>query len=447
MSAARPDGLRMRLIGWALVLALAGLPLTWIPLASLGGFDLTLPYALSIALGGVLLLHLRRALLSASALIPAVTLWLVPYLVYLFVLKLHLAGLPDNGIILRQLFFLTCAGTIATALLLCGGEARLLRRGGFAALAGFVLIAEIHARQLGMSWLDAVTRFLSGDLNFVIYKFLRAIFQSASGDQGEVPASLKNAVSGGLLIGLILYRAGHESAARDGWGRIVTLITLVILLLLNTRSVLLIAALILPGASIIATLRRPRHSANRLILKLMLGALALSLGAMMLLNGSAATDLIESRFTFEDASTGGRFAQFSFALSGIERHVFAGSGLHEINGLLVHNLFLGAWLHGGLLAFLLVLLTYGAMLGLWGHFVARIATQRGYWLLPVRAEWVAMLPVLAFFRVWIAGDAGHPGYPEWISITGFFAMVLANAQARRPVARRESYPIAQEAFA
>jgi len=421
-------------IGWAFVAVLASLPLNWIIVRKLGGFQLTLPYAMTLLLGCTLLLQLRRSLIAFVRLMQDFAVWFVPYLVYLYVLKLHLAGLPDNGMILRQVFFLICAVIVATAVLVTRGDMRLLRRGGMAALLGFVVICELLARRLGMSWITAIEHFAVGDLQFIIYKFFRAIFDE--GSDADVAASIKNVVSGGLFIALILYRAGHDSAAPDRRGQMVTVLTLGLLVLLNTRSVLLVAALAAMMAGVLATIRRPVQSANALLVKGMVLVAAIVLVTGVLLSNSAATGMIESRFAFEDASTSGRFDMFSSAISLIEQNVFNGAGFREFNGLPVHNLFLGAWLHGGLLTFLLVALCYGAMVWTWLRFVLRIAVQRSYWILPVRPEWVAVLPMLALIRVWLAGDAGHPGFAEWVSIVIFFALVQVNALVRPPLVAR-----------
>jgi hypothetical protein len=50
--------------------------------------------------------------------------------------------------------------------------------------------------------------------------------------------------------------------------------------------------------------------------------------------------------------------------------------------------------------------------------------------LPMRAEWVAVMPLLPLFRVWVAGDAGHPDFASWIAIFAFVAVVHANRKER-----------------
>ena len=96
----------------------------------------------------------------------------------------------------------------------------------------------------------------------------------------------------------------------------------------------------------------------------------------------------------------------------------------------MHNLFLGAWLHAGLIAFLLVLAFYFVILGTWIAFLFQITMRSDAWVLPLRAEWVAVLPLLPLFRVWVSGDAGHPEFSSWIALFAFFAITLVNEKER-----------------
>ncbi|WP_417208496.1 hypothetical protein [Antarctobacter sp.] len=418
------------IVAWGLVMALGGMTLTWIHLAGLGGFDLSLAYAACIGLGLLMLLRPAQSLQAATRLGQSVLPWLCFYLLYLLILALHLAGFPDKGLILRQAFFLVCGLTVATALVQADGEAPVLRRAGMIAVLGFLAISEFLAQQSGESWMTAVQRFfVQGDLNYVLYGFLRALFQAA-GD-GVAAASAKNIVASGLFVALVLYRAGHMSVLPDRKGQAMTLLVLTLLLIFSTRSVLLIALLAMLMATILAENRARKSRGAGLVLRVFaLVSLAVLL-AFVLSTDQAATARIGDRFSFADASTVGRLHQLEFALAGIEHSVLLGSGLSEINGQLVHNLFLGAWLHGGLLAFLAVLCAYVAIVVGWLNFVIRIAQRRSNWVLPARPEWVATLPLLPLLRVWIAGDAGHPGYPEWLALMIFFALLTANKHASR----------------
>jgi hypothetical protein len=84
-------------------------------------------------------------------------------------------------------------------------------------------------------------------------------------------------------------------------------------------------------------------------------------------------------------------------------------------------------MHAGLVAFLLVIFTYLMVVVGWFVFLVRVLSQPGYWVLPARPEWIAILPI---FRVWITGDAGHPSFAEWITLCAFFGMILTNRLAK-----------------
>lgn len=423
-------------IGAMLLATLACLPLGWAHLAPVGGFDLTLPYFATLGLGGALLMQAARTGVALRDMASRCAPWLLLYAVYLCLLGLNVAGLPSKGIVLRQVFFMSCGLTVACAILVIGADRRFLRLGGLAAILGFVATTEVLSWQLGLSWITAAERFfLRGDLDFVVYDFLRSVFALAQPEAAEVPAAFKNAAAAALLIALVVFRASGPVGARDRWGTVVTVLTLIVLLLLNTRSVLVVVLAALPAVAAIGAIRAPRPTPEALVLKTALVAAGLAAAALLLWNGTAATSVLEERFAFSDPSTGGRLHLNAAALAGIERNPLTGNGLVETDGHLVHNLFLGAWLHAGLAAFLLVSSVYLMILIGWAHFVFRAMAQRGFWVLPLRVEWIAVLPILPLFRVWIAGDAGHPGFPEWIALAVFFAFAVANARARSALSR------------
>ncbi len=445
MSSSDTRGPAQTILAWALIVTLGGMTFTWVHLAKLGGFDVTLAYAVTVLLGGLLLLRPAETMAAAVPLGRIILPWLVVYLTYLLILALHLAGFPDKGMLLRQIFFLLCGLTVAIAILQADDVAQVLRRGGLLAILGFLVYSETLARQNGQSWLTAVQTFiLQGNLDYIVYKFLRVLFQMA-GD-GEVPASIKNIVAASLFVALCLYRAGHQSLLRDGWGQIVTVLIFALMVLFNTRSVLLVSLLAIILAWMLRSARAPRHTPSAIVVKAMLSIAAVTALALLVSPEQAATARIGERFSFADASTEGRLQQMSFALARIEHNILLGSGLAEINGQLVHNLFLGAWLHGGLLAFLVVVLAYAMLVTAWIRFMVRIAFQNSAWVLPVRPEWVAALPLLPLFRVWIAGDAGHPGYPEWLALLLFFGLIAVNQRANYPRLRTSHYRRAKIAF-
>lgn len=426
---------------WATTVLLATLSLTWIQVASAAGFQLKVPYVAAIVLGVVLCGFPSRFAAGLNGLLPAVFPWLIVYMIYLALLSINLAGAPSKGIVLRQVFFVICGMTLALGLVAAKADNRILRRGGVLAIVLFFLVTEYLARQIGVSWVSAITRFATtGDLDYIFYHFLREIFQTVAPAGVEVPASEKNIVAVCMFTALILLRSGHTRTRPDFVGIALTVFLLGVLVIFNTRSVLMISALGIPIAAWIRLLREGVRNPGEFYVK-SFAILVLAIVLVLLLSaGSAAMDELESRLSFNDNSTEGRLTQYGWALAHIERNPLRGSGLIEINGQLVHNLFLGAWLHAGLVPFLLVVFTYLLMIVSWLRFVATIIVRPAQWVLPLRAEWVAVLPMLPFFRVWVAGDAGHPGFGEWIALSAFFGIVTANRLAQRSTSQRSKSP-------
>ncbi|MCR9111526.1 O-antigen ligase family protein [Marivita sp. XM-24bin2] len=414
------------------------LSLGWLYLAPSGAGAQRVPYVLFPILGLVLLLFPDRLLTAIWQLARRNAIWLSLYCSYLVLLSFRLAGLPDDGMIFRQFFFITCAITFGAGIIAVGASPKTLRYGGILSIAGFLVISEFVAQQIGLSWSHAMQAFVSsGDLNFVTYEFLRELFRFSGPETLLVPASEKNLVAVALFTVLILFRAGHVKSGPDVLGWVLTGLTIVVLVLLNTRSVLVVAAISLISAVLLSFVR-PRPSTLQL-LGLILMCVLVS-GVLVILFSSDLTALasLQGRFAFDDASTGARTQQIGFAISKINERIIFGWGLTEINGQLVHNLFLGAWMHAGLLAFVLVTTAYIAMLGSWLGFIVGYIFRPNLWVLPLRAEWVAMLPTLFFFRVWIAGDAGHPGLGEWIGFFSFQGILVVNLLAAQAGLTRSS---------
>lgn len=425
------DG-RDRLLSWALTASLAALPLGWIHLGSLGGFDMRLSSGMVLLLGAALMIVPGRLAYALRHMPQWSVAWLTLYALYLLVLSLKLAGLPNNGIVVRQIFFVLCALTVGGAIVALRADPTTLRRGGLLGILGFMALTETVARANGLSWTLAVERFLWGDLDFLIYGFFRELFRIAGPDGIDVPASEKNAVAVALLTVVMFYRAAHSGSSTDWSGRVMFFAAATIILLMNTRSVLVVMALALVAATLLRALRERPRGAD-LISKGLLALGAAGALGLMLSEYAVAFSSIQDRFAFDDASSSGRLDQLRFAVERIEGSVLLGTGLAEINGQLVHNLFLGAWMHAGLPAFLLITTAYAVMLCIWLLWVLHALTRPTYWVLPVRLEWVAVLPMLFFFRVWVAGDAGHPGFGEWIGFVSFKAFMIANTLARRGV--------------
>lgn len=431
MKPARAQGLVRWPLPFFTIGVIGSLPLTWVHVTSVGGFDLQLPYVLTILLGLLLCSFPKQFSLGLKGLPLAFAPWLITYGFYLVILALALAGGPSKGMVIRQVFFLTCGCTVALGIVATGADGRVLRRGGLLAIVGFFVLVELLARQIGLGWIIVIKHLLStGDLEFVFYQFLKETFQLVTASGSEAKAADKNVVAVAILVALFLIRAGHTTTRADRFGKIVMLLGLFILVILNTRSVLLIAAISLPLAGWISTMRNGVNSSGEFILKSVFFFGIMIAVVLVLSTDFAVAPFIDDRFSFSDSSSNKRLQQYAWALERIEVNPLWGSGLAEFKGQPVHNLFLGAWMHAGFFAFFLVTIGYSIAVISWLAFVFKIVTRRDYWVLPVRVEWIAVLPILPLLRVWIAGDAGHPSFVEWTTLCLFLGVVHSNGLAR-----------------
>ncbi len=421
------------------VLVLATMAVQWLGLTP-GGLSVVYPALAAVVLWAAIN---PPALRASLGLLRAQGLWIGAYALYLPILVLALWGSPGAGLAPRQAVYLMAAVAIAGSLVAARRPARLLRLGGGLCIAVFALAIELKARQVGLGWGRAIGHFLStGDLDFVVYSFFRAAFNAggAGADAGEmVKAAEKNAVAVCLLAAALLARAAGRRRGADLPGLGLMALALGMIVLLNTRSVLIVAAAALGLAWLLRhadpLARRPSPAALRALgLTAALAGLALLLGVLLAVDHPVLA-LLSERFAFGDQSTDHRLAQYAWAIRSIEANFLTGQGYAEVDDGKIHNLFLGAWVHAGLAAFALVVTFYLAILWAWLSFLWRLLTQPGHWRLELRPEWIAVLPLLPLFRVWISGDAGHLFLGEWIVLAVFCGMLRRNALRRRGGAR------------
>jgi hypothetical protein len=242
-------------------------------------------------------------------------------------------------------------------------------------------------------------------------------------------ASTKNEVAVGVLVLGLLLRAGNNKSDRDLVGIAGMGFVLFLLLLLNTRSVIIAGGAGLAVAFVLGAIIKPIDNVPLLALKsvALVAALVLAIGSSVPDDGASSS--LGDRFAFQDASAGARVDQFNISLVEIEKHPFVGNGYFELDGHPIHNLFLSSWVHAGAAAFALVVIFYLGVLLQWIVFVSTLIAKRDRWVLPIAPEWVATLPIMGLFRVWLSGDAGHLFLGEWVALAAFMGCVLANALA------------------
>ena len=409
----------------------------WLELGSVGPFSVKLPYLL-LSLGIVYAASSADRMAACLQFVRQNALWIAPFAIYLVLLSIVLFGSDGQNMPLRQLFFLLGGIAVAGSLAVTRNLAFIVRAGAAMAIALLIIVVEILARTIGLSWVDAIVEFIvNGDRKFVAYQFFRGVFNAIDPNADAlVSAGRKNGIAVGVLTAALLFRSGSARASWDLVGMAVFGLALLLLLLLNTRSVLIVAGASILLVTAINAVTRPQQLSI-----LMLKGLA-ALVVIMLAFGytdveTPTAGTMGERFAFEDQSTAERVGQYQAAFERISQHPLTGSGYSEITGQPIHNLFLSAWMHAGLAAFILVVVFYVALLAHWLSVLRTYISHPDRWVIPIAFEWIAPLPILPLFRVWLAGDGGHLFLGEWVALTAFLGIVLANdLKLRRTTARR-----------
>ncbi len=419
-----------------ITILLAVMSLQWVILAEFGAFTLLVPY-LALALVAVCAPLSPQRLRAGAAYVRKNAIWLAALAIYLIIVWPILLDTPAANTSPRQLFYLLCSVGLAAYVATARNLQTLFRVGAALGLVIFAVFTELLARGIGLSWADAIAQFVfSGNLKFVFYSFFTAIFNSLSPDaDAMISASRKNDVAGCILVLLLLFRSGAKNPERDLAGMAYTAGALVLLVMLNDRSILIAVV----GSLLIATAMgaRIRSVGN---IPLLFGKIAAVLALMVLAVGMLPNEAgfwtaLRDRFSFTDYSTEARLNQYGTALMRIEEHPFLGSGYSEANGHAIHNVFLAAWMYAGLSALFLIVVFYVAVVLRWLSFLLNLATKRGWWVLPLAPEWLAPLLLTPVFRVWISGEGGVLKFAEWVALSIFCGCMLANESLRRRLAQ------------
>lgn len=430
-----------------LTIMLATVCIQWIVVAQVGSFEVRIPYV-ALALVVLYTAASPRRLGTVLAYIRQNAIWVLPLFLYLVLLTAILWGSKGQNIAPRQLFYLVGGISFAACIATVRHLGKVLRVGAAVGLLLFVSTVEVLARHIGLSWLDAIVEFFrSGNLDFVMYDFLRAVFNSQAPSYDlTYSSSLKNDVAICLLVLALAYRSGSPSGQRDIAGMVFMGCSAVLLVMLNTRSVLIAAAGSVFLASVLGSRMRPVKNIVPLLIKMAGVAAVVTLAVGMTGPDLALSETLNDRFSFDDGSTAGRIEMYQVAWLRIGAHPLAGSGYYEVNNAPIHNLFLGAWMHAGVAAFLLVVVAYLCIVLFWTRFVVMLVKSPERWVLPLSAEWIAPLPIMPLIRVWLSGDAGHFTLGEWIAMSAFFGCSLANTLRRQRMARARRKNITQHSI-
>lgn len=408
--------------------------LQWVSLGTLNDVSLKVPY---VALALVILYACTgpQKIANMALMVRRNAIWIAPFAGYLLIMGIILSDSPAANSAPRQALYLI--GSIALAASLAANRhlARTFRFGAALGIVVLLVAVEVLARSIGLSWSRAIEEFISGNLSFVVYSFFREVFNAVDPTGDPLGASTKNEVAVGALVLGLLFRSTSKITSRDFIGMAFIGLVLGLLLLLNTRSVIIAAGLSLIVVTLVSAARQPHRSLPFLLVKIAAAIALVVLAAGSAFPIDAVSSTLGERFAFTDDSTASRLDQYQAGLAQIELHPLTGSGYFEVDGRVIHNLFISAWVQGGLPAFIFAVLFYVGLLGSWLAFIWRAVKRPRSWVLPIAPEWIAALPIMPLFRVWSSGDGGNMYLGEWVAVACFFGCCLANELRSGRVAR------------
>lgn len=134
---------------------------------------------------------------------------------------------------------------------------------------------------------------------------------------------------------------------------------------------------------------------------------------------------------FEEIGDDSRIIMYREAIDLIEKKIWTGHGLAlkvHVTGnkeLYVHNLFLYAWLSGGIAGLFLSILFYSLLLWSMVKTIMRALTLPGWWKLELPLAWVVVLPILPLLSALVAAS-GRFAMMEWSALAVYFALLAKN---------------------
>lgn len=425
----RPGG-HVRL---AMLVCFALMGIYWVRFAQIGAFSIEAYHVGVLLLVGATCASMYGAP-AAIRVLACCAPWLLAYVAYLVLLLAAVSGTPGLSIWLKQLLFVTGFVCVASYFSRASKPEASLRRGGLWGIILFIAVTEYSARQIDKSLVTATTDFLaSGNFQALIFNFFRPVFNSLEhGTELVFRASLTNSIAVSLLVLSICYRAGFRKSGIDFYGTSSFLLALFLCILLNSRSVVLAGVASL-GLALLIRMAIVRAVSLTALLWCCVLTIALSILALVTaIHGASFLEAVLKAFQFSDKSTESRLFQYRWALDLIEKRLLLGHGYVETDGgHPIHNLFLSAWAYTGYTGFGLIVTFYIGLLYAWTRWLYLALTRPSFWVLRARLEWVAVLPVLPLFRVWVSGGGGHVAFGEWIALGVFFGLLMQNEMNKR----------------
>jgi hypothetical protein len=420
-----------------MLLCFSFMSIYWIRIVQIGKFSVE-TYHVGLL---CIIIATCASLYSPAAIFRVVTYcapWFIAFLAYLVVLIAAVAGTKATGLITKQALFIVGFVCIAAFFLRTPKPARLLRLGALCGLAFYILVTEYSAHKIGKSLFSAIIDFLaSGSFQALIFKFFRPVFNSFANDPNDpdFSAALTNSIAIAVFVLSVAFRIGHSRRGVDIVGSAVTVAVLFLSLLLNCRSVLLAGVASVAIAFGIRLIAARAVSLTELLYWCLILIAFVGFASVVALHGTSALESVSSVFEFTDDSAASRVNQYTWALGLINEQLFWGHGYVETEGgLPIHDLFLSSWTYVGFIGFALVLVFYIGLVYAWLRWLYFAIIRQNYWVLGARLEWVAVLPVLPLFRMWISGAGGLPAQGEWVALGLFVGLVMRNDVERQRLA-------------
>ncbi len=400
-------------------------PIQWIKVADVG-LSLRLAHFPFFVLAGFGYFDLVNGRLKRSILNPIVP-FAIFFLVYIFGLLLAgaISGF-DAGRISKPLLyaFLSFGVFICCTSLPYDKLLSSFLFGGIVSAAAFVLIAGYTLQMKGISLFDTVvTAVKTGDSKSLQFKIFFNIFNESSiRTDDSVGVSLRNSLMGFIFITYCISMSGLLRGSRLVVSMITVFLSLVIILVSVSRSNILVTVL----ASVAPLIAYSRENKKFALFLPVLGLFFILL-IIALVDLSGVLSIFTARFS--NFSEDGRLDMFSTALSEIDRNVFFGSGLNSTISTsadkehVVHNLFLAAWMQGGLITL------FGAI----GYTVTVLIFLKNRLSQFSRSPsdlFIAGLLILPLFRSQISGDGGNYPFSEWVCLSFAAAYFVSISRAR-----------------
>ncbi len=431
--------------GLALVLFLITLPLQWISLAQLPGLDFKPAHLSLLCIWGAFLL-LRNKLQHLKIVYSVSGGFILFYFVYICSFIIALAwseNLPNSFPVIVKMIVYFGTFILLAALIASCNDFLVAKVIFWGALIGvvifevfFVLAFALENKNLIIEYYRAIS---SGNLVQLRYGFYPKVFKYFDNSYGFGAEGLAYSVAliNTLIGAFFLFAFSLKSTTKIFVQRDRNLqvaishglfwLCFLIVILSTSRSNL---AVFIFGLMVYWYVNKKSFVSVKAMLAVISVLLtAVLIVALMPKENFATYQVILERFG--GLADDSRWDMFSETIDMIQEKPILGHGVgttiwsgHKY--LRVHNLFLGSWLEGGLIALIIAIIFYITLLLIWLRFIFAAINSPNFWVLSIAPACVAALPVLPLFRCLISGGSGFFSLIEWACIAIFFGLLARN---------------------